>query len=228
MVNRDVEVGKNVIIRSFESKDIDSVVEIHLLAFPNFFLSFLGQRFLRQYYKSIVDYSQFGLVAAHNGKVIGFTTGLDSSFSFYRRILKSRGVKFALAAIPAIVKQPTIIFRLAEAIWKRSPREHDAVPTVHLTSIGVMPEMVGKSVGHLLMREFSSLALQKGFQRIVLETDAENNMRACQFYSKEGFQVRRSFVTTQGRKMYEFEKKLQGSEPNMSEMPSVMTDVCIP
>jgi ribosomal protein S18 acetylase RimI-like enzyme len=228
MVNGNVDDGKAVVVRSLEAKDVDSVVEIHLRAFPDFFLSFLGYRFLREYYKSIVDFSQFAFVATKKGRVIGFTVGIDSSVNFYRMILKSRGLKFAFAAVPAILKRPTTISRIVEAFWKRPPVEHDEVPTVNLTSIGVLPEMLGHEVGHLLIREFSLLASKKGFRRIVLETDAESNERVCHFYRKEGFLIRRSFATSQGRRMHEFEKHLQGPESSQSTLPHLVENVCKP
>jgi len=44
----------NIEITSLSSSHINSVVEIHLKAFPHFFLSFLGPRFLREFYGSFL------------------------------------------------------------------------------------------------------------------------------------------------------------------------------
>ena len=208
ILSRNGDSDGPIIVRQLEPMDVDAVARVHLRSFREFFLSFLGLDFLKQYYLSIVKFSQFGLVAAHHRKVIGFIVGIDSSSGFYKKMLKSRGIRFAFSSLPAIVRKPSAIPRLVGAFWKRAPVEQDEVPTVHLTSLGVEPELFGCGIGHRLISEFLPFISQRGFKRIVLETDAENNERVRNFYTKEGFLVRRSFVTPQGRKMLEFEKNL--------------------
>lgn len=51
-------------ITSLSSSHIKSVVDVHLKAFPNFFLSFLGPRFLNEFYGSfLVDAQGVGYLA---------------------------------------------------------------------------------------------------------------------------------------------------------------------
>lgn len=201
--------GKEVVlIRPLQFADVHNVARIHLLSFPGFFLSSLGLGFLRQYYLCIVKFSQYGFVAVRNSKVIGFIVGVDGCSGFYKKMLKFRALHFATASIPALIKKPSLVPRLLGAFWKKVPVEQDEVPTVHLTSIGVLPELSGGGIGHLLITEFNALISQSGFSRVVLETDAENNERVCQFYRKEAFKVRRTFFTPHGRKMIEFEKEI--------------------
>ena len=45
-------------------------------------------------------------------------------------------------------------------------------------------------------------------RRIVLETDAVDNYAACSFYEREGYSVRRTYSTHEGRKMHEYRKDL--------------------
>ena len=39
-----------LVIRRMDINDIAKVVEVHLLGFPNFFLTFLGPFFLKEFY----------------------------------------------------------------------------------------------------------------------------------------------------------------------------------
>lgn len=213
--NRD----NSIKIRLLECADVNSVAEIHLRAFPGFFLSFLGYSFLRQYYLSIVKLAQYGLVATKGNAVLGFAVGIDCDSGFYKKLLKSKGIRFALASLQAIIKKPSVLPRLIRALGKHSPIQNDGVPTVQLTSIGVMPEMLGCGVGHLLIEEFSSHIAQRGFKRIVFETDAEKNERVCRFYMKEGYKVRRNYMTFEGRKMLEFEKNLGDPRQSITGLP---------
>ena len=63
----------NIDVTPLSSSHIDIVVEIHLRAFPNFFLSFLGPRFLREFYASfLLDPQGMGYTAsASDGQIIG-------------------------------------------------------------------------------------------------------------------------------------------------------------
>lgn len=191
-----------------ESVDVDSVANLHLQVFPDFFLSFLGYGFLRQYYMGIVQLNQYGLVVRQENTILGFVVGIDCHASFYSRLLKSRGLGFAVTSIPAIIKKPSILPRLFRAFCKQAPKPKDTIPTIQLTSIGVAPEVRGSGIGHRLMGEFSLFIFRKGFRRMILETDEENNESVCRFYQNEGFRILRKYHTPEGRKMIEFEKTL--------------------
>ena len=43
---------KSPVIRPMVYVDVESVVNLHVRAFPGFFLSFLGPSFLREFYRS--------------------------------------------------------------------------------------------------------------------------------------------------------------------------------
>jgi len=60
-------------IQRLETKYIQDVVKVHIDAFPSFFLTFLGPRFLREFYSSfLVDDAGVGFVAIDDsGEVLG-------------------------------------------------------------------------------------------------------------------------------------------------------------
>jgi colanic acid biosynthesis glycosyl transferase WcaI len=203
-----VHTLSNECLRPMNARDVSAVVDIHLAAFPSFFLTALGPRFLRLYYQSILDFRQIGLVAEVAGRPIGFVTGIDNASGFYRNLLLQRGVRFAMEAGIASIRIPSAIPRLLRALTKRSPTELDQTPSVTLTSIAVLPEWRPSGAGRLLEEAFVSEARARGIKRVRLETDAEDNDRVLAFYRKCGYELRRSYSTPDCRRMHEFVKDI--------------------
>jgi len=194
--------------------DVDDVVGVHLLSFEGFFLSFLGEQFLRLYYRSILDFNQLGIVARREGRVVGFVVGIDNSFGFYRQLIRRHLVEFALAAMPAVIRKPTIIGRLMRALFKRSRQEEDGVPTATLTSLAVLPAAQRDGVGAQLVGQFLADIGGRGIRRVLLDTDSQDNQRVQRFYERQGFVIARRYVTAEGRPMteYRWEPQAQSSE----------------
>ena len=93
----------NIEITSLSSSHVNTVVEIHLRAFPNFFLSFLGPRFLREFYGSfLVDSQGVGFIALSSaGQILGVIVGPVDPRGYFKRLLKRRWWKFCVASIAA-------------------------------------------------------------------------------------------------------------------------------
>jgi len=54
------------------NQDIEEVVDVHMRAFPDFFLTFLGPGFLKEFYKSFLyDDQGIGFVAIENSRILG-------------------------------------------------------------------------------------------------------------------------------------------------------------
>lgn len=189
-------------IRKLSKRDLAQVVSIHMRSFEGFFLTFLGPRFLRLYYRSIIDFGQIGIVAATpQGRIDGFVTGIDNGYGFFRKLIKRKALLFALAALPALIEKPSIGVRLVRALFRRSA----SIPhSVTLTSIGVLPEQQGSGIGHQLFESFVDEAQQRGFEKTLLETDALDNDKVNNFYLRQGLRLSKSYVTPEGRKMNEY------------------------
>ncbi len=71
-------------------------------------------------------------------------------------------------------------------------------------SIAVSPDAEGKGIGGLLVKAFCAEMGKRGAPTVCLTTDKENNDRTNRFYQKQGFHLSRSFVTPEGRAMYEY------------------------
>ena len=185
--------------------DVAPVVQTHLLSFPEFFLSMLGPKFLSLYYSAVCsDQSGIALVSiGQDGAVKGFVAVTANPRGFYTRLLKKQWLKFAAASVMAVLKTPVIIPRMLRSL--SFPKENPAGQDVAgLYSIGISPGGQQQGTGCQLMTEFINEARRRGCRQVFLTTDRDGNDRVNRFYQKNGFTLKRQFLTPQGRRMNEY------------------------
>ena len=80
--------------------DAREIAKLHTQAFPGFFLTQLGDRFLTGYYKCVEAYPGGILLVARNkdSTAAGFAAGFLDPPAFYR-FLRSRGARFTEVSI---------------------------------------------------------------------------------------------------------------------------------
>jgi ribosomal protein S18 acetylase RimI-like enzyme len=184
--------------------DISEVVEIHLKSFQGFFLTFLGSRFLYELYTGILDdQSGISFVSFDADLLTGFVAGTSEPVGFYRRLLRRRWWRFALASLIPTLKNPLIIPRLWRALQKPQ-NVSDQADTGTLMSIAVAPEAQGIGIGQVLVKAFLEEADRRGLKSVDLSTDKLNNDHANRFYHCLGFRCSRAFITPEGREMNEY------------------------
>jgi ribosomal protein S18 acetylase RimI-like enzyme len=202
----------DVTIRPMLESDVEAVVDIHLRTFPGFFLSFLGHRFLALLYRSIRAAPEgVALVAAGKGGIQGFAAGVTSQESFYRRLVRRHWWRFAMSALGAAIRRPSVIPRLFRALRRPSETRQSAAAAT-LMSIGVSPESEGRGIGGLMIESFCREMATRGVTDICLTTDRDGNARANRFYERHGFHVSNSLVTPEGRAMIEYARTLPGED----------------
>jgi GNAT superfamily N-acetyltransferase len=187
-----------------QAEDVSQVVGVHLASFPDFFLSFLGPRFLRLYYSGICSASESIAFVYLNaaGEPVGFIAGSANPQGFYSRLLKRDWLRFTSASLAAICRRPKAVRRIARAFVhpSKNPFGDDVAG---LFSIGVLPELQGTGAGKQLVLRFLEEARTKGCVKVFLATDRDNNDRVNTFYQNIGFAVRRQYETPEGRRMNE-------------------------
>ena len=191
-------------IRSMINTDVHAVVDVHLLSFQGFFLSYLGARFLIELYSSIImDTSGICFVCENNNNIIGFVAGTSKPEEFYHRLLNNRWWRFGVASFVPLIKRPTILPRLLQVfrMSKQSPLQENCGT---LMSIAVAPDEEGKGIGQALLKAFLNEAKNRGLWFVNLSTDKNNNDAVNAFYIRNGFQCNRSYTTSEGRVMNEF------------------------
>ena len=192
-------------IRKLELSDVSHVVAVHLSSFPGFFLSFLGPKFLKLFYSGICAAPE-GIAFVYlndDGVPAGFVAGTTNPGGFYTRLLKRDWFKFALASIVPVLKKPAVIGRVARAVSHPSgnPMGDDVAG---LFSIGVLPVLQGTGAGKMLVQTFLAEARLRGCARVFLTTDRDGNEYVNSFYEKLGFEIKRRYVTPEGRRMNEY------------------------
>jgi GNAT superfamily N-acetyltransferase len=191
-------------VRLMAVSDVSPVVDIHLKAFQGFFLTFLGEPFLRELYIGILnDPSGIAFVNEMDGDIFGFVAGTDSPQGFYKQLLRQRWWRFGWASILPAIKNPRAIPRLLRAFSRSQDidvRENCAM----LMSIAVSPDIARKGIGVSLVNAFLVEAKDRGVKQVNLTTDKQNNTAVNRFYQKQGFALHTSYVTPEGREMNEY------------------------
>lgn len=192
------------IVRAASKEDSSEIVRVHLCSFPGFFLTFLGPAFLHELYRAILtDAMGIGFVAESEQGICGFVAGTIQPSGFYRRLIRHRWWRFALAAMLPVYKQPHIIPRLLRAFsMPQQVPQQEGRGT--LMSIAVLPEMQNSGIGGALVRAFLEEATRRGLRQIDLTTDRDNNQAINRFYQNLGFVCVRTFITLEDRAMNEY------------------------
>lgn len=186
--------------------DVDMVVKLHLRAFPDFFLSFLGPRFLREFYFSfLMDPVGMAFVArSEQDGVVGAIVGPLDPRGFFGRLLRRRWWAFGLASLAALLRRPSSASRLARALVYRGEAPAGQVRAL-LSSIAVSPDAQGKGIGRALVERWLDEARSRGARGCFLTTDAENNYAVNRFYLSQGWKLESAYTTPDGRKMNRYE-----------------------
>lgn len=197
-------------VRIFElGKDSDkarTIARLHIVAFPGFFLTQLGESFLTALYQGYIEDDNSGVIIAEsikNRQILGFAAYSKDYSGFYSELKKNHLVKFTLCSLSVIIKHPSYIRRLLGA-FKKSDEVRRAERYVELASIGVCSNAQGKGIGGQLVDYLVSVTNFNEYEYISLETDTNDNETANHFYQKRGFKIARKYVTPEGRMMNEY------------------------
>src|SRR5258708_4024260 len=119
-----------IAVRPMTQGDVAAVARLHMRAFPGFFLTSLGDRFLRYYYRMFPKYGgTIALVAeTASGDIAGFAVGAANAPGFYRRLLRRHWYGFALRGLPALARRPLSAPRLLRGL--SHPSSNPGGPTV--------------------------------------------------------------------------------------------------
>jgi ribosomal protein S18 acetylase RimI-like enzyme len=186
------------------NSDVPAIVRVHQAGFPGFFLTFLGPRFLGEFYTALLDDPDgMGFVACAVTGVCGFVVGTAQPAGFYRRLLQHRGWRFALASMASALRRPSVAPRLLRA-FSLPERTRQNAGRGSLLSIAVLPQFQGQGIGQTLVGAFLQEAAHRDLRQIDLTTDRNGNDTTNRFYQHLGFVCERTFVTPEGRVMNEY------------------------
>jgi ribosomal protein S18 acetylase RimI-like enzyme len=195
-------------VRVLQAKDSKLMAKLHVLAFPNFFLTTLGEKFLRTFYeKTLKSKNGFGTGVFEENKLISFALGTDQIIGFYKSLIKKNGFSLLFAAFPKLVSNPRNVLRILKNL---SGNSENFQPDVGgwLLSICTDPRYQGVGVSQQCISAFEKLAKEKPLGQIWLTTDYQQNERANLFYRKMDYQLASTFTNANNRKMNLYSKNL--------------------
>lgn len=189
-------------------EDVDSLVRIHKDSFSGFFLTTLGDSFLRTYYRSVIQSSDAVALGYFDdsNQLKGFAVGSLVSKAFHKNLLRDNLFRFGLEAVKIILTKPLAIVRLSKNLDKNNSPEDDG-KYAELLSIGVSSECKGEGIGKKLIEAFETEVYKRNAEVISLTTDFEDNDYALSFYQKRGYEIFYEFTTYPDRKMYKLIKR---------------------
>ncbi len=197
------------LLRPMYPDDLPEIVKVHLRSFPDFFLTFLGPRFLELLYHNIaLDPEGILHIAEVDGTVAGFVAGVTNQDGFYRRLIQRQKWSFAWTALGAALRRPAIIPRLWRALRKPGDATESTAEAC-LMSIAVSPEFQRQGIGKQLLEDFCRELAARGGSAVCLTTDRDHNEATNHFYQRLNFKLVRSFITPEGRSMNEYVRNLQ-------------------
>lgn len=143
----DVEVDPaDVTIRRARPDEAAALAQFHIDAHPAAFLPRLGLRFMTRLYRAFIEYSEgVAFVAEHQGRLIGFSTGVTSMARFYKDFVRRHALAVGISTLPAILRPGT-----AREAWKtfRYPNEvPEWMPEAEYTTLAVQPWIRSKGLG---------------------------------------------------------------------------------
>jgi ribosomal protein S18 acetylase RimI-like enzyme len=197
--------GRPGLIRPATPNDLPGIVIIHKQAFSNFFLTRLGDEFLRRYYSLVLDYpAGVVLVSERHATLEGFVCGFVEPPEFYRLMWRNKRA-FVLPALPALIRHPSLATGVLRGVQRiQTSASKTPVRSCELSSIAVAPEAGGNGLGKALVQAFVKEALSMDAQYIYLTTDADGNESANALYRQVGFLHTRRFLQRKGRWMNEY------------------------
>ncbi len=201
-------------IEKANHQDINGIVTVHLDAFEDFFLSSLGERFLRLYYRSFIDSKQgIVLCAKVDNEVVGFSACSYVCQGFNKSLVKANLLKYIVESAALLFTKPLALIRLANNMTKESSEARKCAGGgyAELYSIAVSPSCQGKGIGKALLSAIED-DVRKHNNQVSLTTDYYNNEKTIGFYHTLGYDDLYEFTSYPKRKMWRMIKTLDKVE----------------
>jgi len=194
---------------------LNALVLLHTDAFPGFFLTSLGDRFLRLLYTSYLESKSCACIIAYKenevaSDICASIIVINNPSAFYRLLLKKKWSSFLYASLFGAMNQPLLLVKkLYSALFYRGDADtkFDVTNGALIASIAVSPSAQGWGVGKKLLKEAEQWAEQQGLWFAYLTTDRDNNKAVNDFYQKCGYRLDSTIEKSGGRIMARYVKK---------------------
>ena len=182
--------------------DVPAAAALHARSFERFFLTSLGEPFLRVFYAGFVTDPDAVTVVTRDdaGNVVGLVVGTVAPDRFFRRLALTRAPQLAVACLRAVARRPGTAVRVIRGLGYRGQVPVGAKGAL-LSSICVDPVAEHTGHGRRLIEEWWRRVQMRGLTSAYLTTDADDNARVNDFYKKAGWTLVGDYATREGRRM---------------------------
>lgn len=196
-------------IIEIKKDDVLSVVELHMKSFDGFFLSKLGENFLRVFYEKLRTNDRSMLIGAYEESVlVGFCAFTTSSAGYYSHLIRKNIIVFSLIGLKLLLSRPYSLIRILKNLKKESNKINDKGDYAELLSIGILPNKQGTGIGKKLLLKMEDELLTRKCKCVSLTTDFDQNIKAINVYKSMGYEIYYDFIAFPKRKMYRMIKSL--------------------
>lgn len=196
-------------IIKIKKDDLMKVVKVHKDSFKGFFLTGLGDHFLKVYYDCVrKDDNGILLGFFQDGQLLGFCAATTIAKGFNVQLVKKNALKFSLISFRLMWTRIGALIRLLKNFSKSdSSLEYDG-NYAELLSIGVLSNYHGLGIGKKLLLELEKEMKLKKVSKLSLTTDYDNNEKTINFYKALGYDFYYDFIAYPNRRMYRMIKSL--------------------
>lgn len=203
-------------VRLVDSAQVQAFADLHVQAFPGFFLSQLGPKFLALLYTHYLQSEQCACILASDDSAgrapKGLAVAIRQPSLFYKDLFAKHWLAFALRALPSLLKNPLFVAKkLWAAVFYRGDQVEslDAENAVLLSTISVSPQAQGQGVGRQLLQEVEAWAAESGAAFVYLTTDRDANVEVNGFYQRNGYVLESTLKKSGNRIMNRYIKRLR-------------------
>ena len=166
---------------------IDAVARLHREAIPSAFTSFLGESFLKIFYRTLIESSYcFGFsVVDENNNVLGYITGASRLSGFNRDFLMRNFLTVPFLILPKVLSWKIFKSIFQSLFMGRQDRKKD-LPEAEIISVAVVPQFRGMGIGRRLMNVALAEFIQNGVQQVKVMVG--DKLPANEYYRKLGFE----------------------------------------
>lgn len=196
-------------VKKVPKEDIYQVVKVHKASFKGFFLTELGDHFLKVYYDCVRKDARGILLGFYESQELcGFAAATLMSKGFNKHLVGANLFQFSIIGIRLLFTRIHSLIRLYNNFTKTNSTVDDTGEYAELLSIGVSEKKQGQGIGKKLLTALENEIIAKA-SRLSLTTDYYNNEKTINFYKGLGYTIYYDFVAYPDRKMYRMIKNLK-------------------
>ncbi len=173
-------------IRPMSAADVPDVARLHQAAMGTSLWALLGSRFLTAVYAALVVHPDFrGYVYLEEGRVCGFIAGSNHGPRMFRESTRRHALALGLAALPGFLKNPRVLWRMAQSAQYFGRSEAAGLEGVTAESMfcSFEPNLRGKRISGLINKVLFDELAALGHRHVKITTDVDNPLAARQLTS---------------------------------------------